>query len=246
MTQKNINQLLQAVLLISICMPWHTAWAESSSPLSLGLGVKLLWPAGMEIENQNTEKTVNSDSGAQLGLNLVLQKGRFYTGLNLQGGNYRFNDETPQQTPDEDSETINRSEFDLLVGYYFWERISLFVDLKAINNEWQDQDYKLGFGGLGLGISGFIPLTQKWLLFGSLGFVPVANIEENGKNAGDGTSAALEFGGIYNFNHRNRINFGFKAQQQTYNFDDDFNNGQKQTHGLFGLFVGYNHLFLFD
>jgi len=99
----------------------------------------------------------------------------------------------------------------------------------------------MDFAGLGAGISGFIPLSERWILFGSFGFVPVGNVEGNGTKIGDGNSGALEFGAVFKFNQRNRLNFGLKSQWQNYEFDD----GSKQEHQLNGLFLGYNHLFLF-
>jgi hypothetical protein len=235
----------------------HTAAAQS--PMSLGLGVKLLgsqWSG----DNVTSDTTFKSTNGGQFGLNLVFQKGRFYTGFNFQGGNYKFKDNTPDQisktdstyavTPTQDA-TIKRGEADILVGYYFWPKISLFLDIKSISDEWLDDNkdsanYGTDFLGLGLGISGFIPLNEQWTLYGSFGLVPNGNIKQrNGDKAdlGSGSSGALEFGSIFNITNQHRLNFGLKSQWQDYKFDNAQNDEQK--HQLTSVFLGYNYVFFF-
>jgi hypothetical protein len=135
--------------------------------------------------------------------------------------------------------SIERNEFDLLFGYYFWPRVSLFLDFKAINSKWNTLDYKTEFGGIGFGATGFIPLNQNWVMHGTIGIVPAGNVEVNGANKGDGNSGAIEFGAVYSINAHNRINFGIKLQSQTYEFDD----GTEQSHQLNGLYLGYNYIF---
>jgi hypothetical protein len=219
--------------------------SHAAGPLSLGLGVKLMannWKG----ENKNSDIEFESTEGGQFGFNAVLQKGKFYAGLNLQGGDYTFEDDLPEAVAAKepvatDKVTIERGEWDILMGYYFWPRVSLFLDLKAIGTNWKKYDYSLTFWGPGLGASGFIPLNRNWLLFGSLGIVPIGNLEVDNNSVGDGTSAAFEFGAAYHFNRRNRINFGIKTQSQNYKFDS----GEEQQHQVNSLFLGYNHLFLF-
>jgi len=244
-------------LLLTACAISQSAAAQS--PMSLGLGVKLLgsqWKG----DNVGSNTTFESDSGGQFGLNLVFQKGRFYTGFNFQSGNYRFKNNAPDQisktnsvyskTPVQDV-TIKRGEADILAGYYFWPKISLFLDIKSISSEWDDknsntENYSNNFLGLGMGVSGFIPLNEKWTLFGSFGVVPSGVIKQtNGdKNEiGKGNSGALEFGSIFNIASQHRINFGIKSQWQNYKFDNDQNDEQK--HQLAAVFLGYNYVFFF-
>jgi hypothetical protein len=236
--------------------------AAAQSPASLGLGVKLLgsqWTG----DNVDSDTTYKSSNGGQFGLNLVFQKGRFYTGFNFQGGDYKFKDDAPDQISKSDSQyskvqlqkgeevTIKRDEADLLVGYYFWPKISLFLDIKSISSVWDDKDkdttnYGTNYVGLGLGVSGFIPLNQQWTLFGSFGLVPKGTIKQkNGDKAeiGSGSSGALEFGSIYNITNQHRINFGLKSQWQNYKFDNEQNDEQK--HQLTSVFIGYNYVFFF-
>jgi len=244
-------------LLLTASVLSHSAAAQG--PMSLGLGVKLLgsqWKG----DNVDSDTTFESSNGGQFGLNLVFQKSRFYTGFNFQSGNYKFKDDAPDQirktdstyakTPAQDV-TIKRGEADILVGYYFWPKVSLFLDIKAISSEWDDNNsdttnYGTDFLGLGLGVSGFIPLTNQWTLFGSFGVVPSGNIKQrNGDKAdlGSGSSGALEFGSIFNITNQHRINFGLKSQWQDYKFDDPQSNEQK--HQLTSVFLGYNYVFLF-
>ena len=249
-------------LIVTASLFAHSGAAQSAattSPMSLGLGVKLLgsqWKG----DNVDSDTTFESSNGGQFGLNLVFQKGRFYTGLNLQSGDYKFKDDAPDQISKTDSTysktpvqdiTIKRGEADILVGYYFWPKVSLFLDIKSISNVWDDKDpdtdnYATEFLGLGLGVSGFIPLNEQWTLFGSFGVVPSGTIKQkNGDNneIGNGNSGALEFGSIFNITNQHRINFGLKSQWQNYKFDNDQSDEQK--HQLASVFLGYNYVFFF-
>lgn len=254
MKTKNITV---SFLLLTASLISHTAAAQN--PMSLGLGVKLLgsqWKG----DNVDSDTTFESTNGGQFGLNLVFQRGRFYTGFNFQSGNYKFKDDAPDQISKTDSVytktpvqdiTIKRGEADLLVGYYFWPKISLFLDIKSISSVWDDnnkdtENYGTDFVGLGMGVSGFIPLNEKWTLFGSFGLVPKGTIKQrNGDKdeIGSGNSGALEFGSIFNITNQHRINFGLKSQWQNYKFDDNQNNEQK--HQLSSVFIGYNYVFYF-
>jgi len=218
---------------------------QAKGDMGLSLGVKLLG-TNWQGNNQQSDTTFDTTEGGQFGFNIGFQKAKFYTGLSFQGGEYTFKDEAPDQvTPigsfPSSNVIISRGEFDLLAGYFFWEHISLFVDLKSISNTWSDTGYQQRFTGFGLGASGFWPLSKKWSLYGSVGFVPIGQVETSGSNIGDGTSGALEFGGAFHFNQRNRLTFGLKAQSQTYNYDS----GDKTESRLNGVFVGYNHIFPF-
>jgi hypothetical protein len=233
--------------------------AQAQSPMSLGLGVKLL---GSQWKGDNVDSgtSFESTNGGQFGLNLVFQKGRFYTGFNFQSGNYKFKDNTPDQisktgstytvTPTQDA-TIKRGEADILAGYYIWPRVSLFLDIKSISSEWDDKNqntknYGMDFLGLGLGVSGFIPLNEQWTLFGSLGVVPNGTVKQrNGDKAdlGSGSSGALEFGSIFNITPQQRINFGLKSQWQDFKFDST--PAIEQKHQLTSIFLGYNYVFFF-
>jgi hypothetical protein len=255
----NTKHVIASCLLLAAGALAPTAHAQHS----LGLGVKLLgstWKG----ENVESGNDFESTDGAQLGFNLVYQYNRFYTGFNFQGGDYKFKDDAPDQISKSDDVytttslqsgedvKVNRGEADILIGYYFFPKVSFFLDLKSITSEWKDGDpdtenYANQFIGVGLGVSGFIPLNDNWMLFGSFGFVPNGTIRQtkggDNDDIGNGNSGALEFGGIYNFNRNNRLNFGLKSQWQNYEFDDPDRSEQK--HQVGSLFIGYNYLFLF-
>ncbi|KPJ94286.1 MAG: hypothetical protein AMJ53_05550 [Gammaproteobacteria bacterium SG8_11] len=249
----NTKNLLLSSLILATSVLSQVAHAQHS----LGLGVKLL---GSTWKGDNVDSVTDFESttGNQFGFNLVYQYNRFYTGFNFQGGEYKFKDSAPDKiiaigkVPSEDVK-IDRGEGDILVGYYFWPQVSLFLDLKSITSEWKDdnpltQKYATQFVGLGFGVSGYIPLSDSWMLFGSFGVVPNGTIKQiKGSYSGDignGDSGALEFGAIYHFNRNNRLNFGLKSQWQTYEFDNLARSEQK--HQVGSLFIGYNYLFLFE
>jgi len=230
-------------LLFILCL--ISSNAQAKGDMGLSLGVKLLG-TNWQGNNELSDTTFSTTDGGQFGINLAFQKSRFYTGVSFQGGDYTFEDDAPAQvtstaTTPSSNVIISRDELDLLAGYFFWEHISLFIDLKSISNRWSNNDYLQTFYGIGFGASGYWPLNKSWSLYGSVGVVPIGQVTTDGNKIGDGNSGALEFGGAYHFNTRNRITFGLKSQSQTYNYDS----GDKTESRLNGVFVGFNHIFPF-
>ena len=125
----------------------------------------------------------------------------------------------------------------MLVGYYFWSQVSLFVDIKSVTNDWLDGSYKQNFLGLGLGTSGYIPINDKWTLFGSFGFIGGGEIKDNNDNkVGEGSSWALEVGTVYSINERHFLNAGIKTRK--YNFE--YLDSTEQDYSINAIFIGYN------
>ena len=208
------------------------------------LGAKLLG-ASWQGDNGGVGNTFDSTEGGQLGFNIAYQLDRFYTGLSLQTGKYKFNNGSPDQFTTTGrvaaiNTTIRQNDFDLLVGYYFWPQVSLFLDIKAVGNVWQTNDYKQSFSGLGLGISGFNPINQDWTLFGSFGFIRNGEIKDDNKDkVGDGNSHALELGAVLALDGANHLNMGIKLRK--YQFEHI--NGSTQDYTVNALFIGFTHAF---
>jgi len=223
----------------------NTVVANAEDDFKFSVGAKLLASKWKGDNNSSaTEYNQDDDKGGQLGGNISLQKGRFYAGLSLQGGEYTFDGNGPDQVTSTGTVTVtnvkvSRSEFDLIAGYYFWENISLFVDIKNITNEHNKNDYKQNFLGIGFGIAGSWPINKEVSFYGSFGFVTEGDVEANDIKVGTGKTAAFEVGAVFRLSDSHRFNAGLKAQGQEYNFD----NGTIQNHDVSGFFVGYNYLF---
>lgn len=223
-------------------------YAQEDNPLYITLGAKLQG-GNWEGDNENSSDTsFESENGGTFGLRFLMQKGRLYGGISLQGGEYDFEGGSPDRIFDAplpagarsaDEATIERGEVDLLLGYYFWEQVSLFVDFKNVTNEWQDENYALRYSGLGFGVSGFVPLAERWTLFGTFGFVPRLNIRADSDDIGDGTGSALEFGVVWRMLDATNLVFSLRNQHQEYDFDND----AQQTHDIGGIAIGINHRF---
>lgn len=213
----------------------------------LTLGVKLLG-AGWEGDNGSSSSSFNSSEGGQFGFNVSYKLDRFYSGLSLQGGEYSFSGMAPDQFTTSgrvasSNVNVKQADLDLVVGYYFWPRVSLFVDIKAVGNEWQGNSYKQGFSGLGLGVTGFVPLDDSWTLFGSFGFVGNGDVKDDDDNqVGEGSSSALEVGVVYSFDESNHMNIGLKLR----NYELEYLDNSSQNYTVNALFVGYNHVFDLD
>jgi hypothetical protein len=218
---------------------------QAARSLSVGVTAN---GSSWEGDNGSGKSDFESDRGGQLAASINYRVNDFYTGLNLQGGTYDFDSDAPSQFTSKGSLTsrdvkVEHSDFDLLFGYYFWSNVSLFLDFKVTHSEWRDTGYEQAFFGLGFGVSGFHPIDDKWVLFGSFGFVDGDLDDDDGSSDhGDGTSTALVGGAVYRIDKANTINFGLKLR----NYEFDFDDGNEQEYTLNGLFFGYNHTFDFN
>lgn len=215
--------------------------AMAESNISLGV---VLNGSGWKGDNGSGRNDFDSDKGGQFGFRASYSRDRLYFGLSLQGGDYQFNNTGPTQFTSGGEITTNNvdvthSDFDLLAGYYFWPRVSIFLDLKTVASEWQNNGYEQSFSGLGVGISGFNPLNDRWTLYGSWGVVG-GNIKQgDSRELGDASSSALVVGTNYTLSKNNYLNMGLKLRNYEFEYDD----GNQQDYSLNGLFVGYNHVF---
>ncbi|MDH3761774.1 MAG: hypothetical protein OEU50_12390 [Gammaproteobacteria bacterium] len=230
-----------ALLLILAYIPA----VEAAQSLSVGATMN---GSNWKGDNGPGNSDFESDRGGQFAASVNYRVNKFYTGLNLQGGTYDFGSDAPSQFASNGSATsrdvkVEHSDFDLLAGYYFWSNVSLFLDLKVTHSEWRDSGYEQAFSGLGFGVSGFHPINDKWVLFGSFGFVN-GDIDDDDDRAshGDGTSTALVGGAVYRLDKSNTFNFGIKLRNYEFEYDD----GNEQEYSLNGLFFGYNHTFNFN
>lgn len=175
-----------------------------------------------------------------LGLEAKAQHAKWFGGLTLTGGEFKFDTLAPSRPTNplptgSEPVTIKRGEVDLVLGYRFWERISLFLDFKNVTNEWNTDGYKIEYNGLGVGITGFHPLTPEWTLFGNLGFLPM-NIRADGQEVGDARRSALNVGFLYRMSPRFNLRIGLQSQTQT----DKYDGGGEQTHSIGALMFGIN------
>lgn len=233
-----VNKLF--LILFFIALGLNNSYADQR----LTFGAKLL-AAGWNGDNGAGGTDFESDEGGQFGLNVSYRIGNFYTGLNLQRGEYNFKSDAPDKFTvagrvASSNVKIQQSDLDLLFGYYFWSQVSLFVDIKSVTNDWLDEPYKQNFLGLGLGTSGYIPVNDKWTLFGSFGFIGGGEVKDNNdRKVGEGNSWALELGTVYSINERNFVNAGVKTRN--YNFE--YLDSSKQDYNINAIFIGYNYSF---
>ncbi|WP_455199649.1 hypothetical protein [Kaarinaea lacus] len=234
----NKNSLITITLLTAALMISSQSYAEES-PLDVTFGVNLQ-PTKWEGDNKTTGTSFDSDA-TQLQLNARIRKGGFYTGLSFQGAKFDFDGTAPEKVYNNfrlpsSNTTVERGEFDLVFGYYFWKHISFFADFKRTTNKWTDDGYATRYNGLGLGITGWAPVSEKWVFYGSLGFVGLS-IENSNGSIGDGDSGTLNLGFSYRATNHSQLTIGLKSQQHTYNFDE----GSEQKHSLVGLLLGYSY-----
>ncbi|WP_455208036.1 hypothetical protein [Kaarinaea lacus] len=224
------------VLMLFVPLNGHA----EESPVDVTFGVSLQ-PSKWEGDNKTAGTSFDANA-TELQLNLRIRKGGFYTGLSFQGASFDFNGTAPEKVTKigvsvpSSNTTVERGEFDLVFGYYFWKQVSFFADFKRITNKWDDTGYAARYNGLGLGVTGWNPVSENWIFFGSLGFVGL-NIETGGGNIGDGNGGTLVLGFLYKATNHSQFTIGLKSQQQTYKFD----NGSEQKHGIGSLVLGYSY-----
>ena len=219
----------------------NAAFATNYNRYGVGARLQL---SNWKGDNNGSSQDYNANA-TQLAVSFHYQFKRFYSGLSLQSGSFSFtngvpemNSKTTSTTPTNDSATIERGEADLLAGYYFWSHVSLFLDAKSITNTWRDLNYNAKYTGLGIGVSGFVPLPNNWTFYASFGIIPL-KVSADGDNIGDGSGSTLELGMTYAVNKHHNLGIGIKSQSQSYNFDND----HKQKQSLGGLTLAYNFNF---
>ncbi len=227
---------LRVIVLILLTMP-----AVYADNISLGV---VLNGSSWTGDNGAGSGDFDSDRGGQFGFRASYTRDRLYFGLSLQGGDYDFDNSAPTQFTSigpipTANVTITHTDFDLLAGYYFWEQVSLFLDLKSVESTWKNNDYKQSFSGLGIGVSGFHPLNARWTLYGSWGLVGGRIKQGDSVELGDADSTALVVGANYTLSPNNHLNMGVKLR----NYRFDYDSGANQDYSLNGLFIGYNHVF---
>lgn len=235
---RNKIQIKGFVFLIAI---FTSVTIQADNSVSLGVTLNSAEWSG---DKGSGRSSFSSTEGGQFGLSANVKLDRFYVGISLQGGEYSFNSDAPDQFTSVGTVTVSdtkveHNDFDLLAGYYFWPQVSLFVDLKGAGSKWQNNGYEQSFGGLGLGVSAYHPLNTDWLLFGTLGFVNGEIKDNDVSNLGDGKSRALILGSVYTLDKNQHLNFGFRFRKYRFDFDD----GNEQSYTLNGIFVGYTHIF---
>ena len=97
----------------------------------------------------------------------------------------------------------------------------------------------MAYTGLGIGVSGFIPLKQRFMLFGTFGVLLPFPVEANDEKIGEGTGAAVDGGISYTINKDFRVVIGFKLQTHALEFD----NGNKQEHRRNSFYHGVQYQF---
>jgi hypothetical protein len=233
-----VKRLFGLLLVLVSGMYSASVWSAENG-YRFGVDVKLQ-PTTWEIDNKGGTEKQSAQAG-QFGFGLQGQINRFYAGISFFGGEFRFNQPPAKPTDDglisANSKKINRAELDLIAGYNVWSNISLFIDIKSVSNDWVGENYKLQYGGLGLGVNGHYNLSSRWSLYGTFGVVSL-NVQINGDNSGDGSATAIELGTGYKLTERINLALGIKGQE----FDLNFNSGLKQTQNVGGLMLRANYV----
>ena len=238
--QKTILNFAMTAFLLTVLILLTPASSYASGAVTLGVTLN---GSNWKGDNGSGNSSFESSEGGQFGLSANYRVENFYTGISVQGGDYDFNGVAPDQFTNAGVTSVNNtkvahSDIDILFGYYFWPRVSIFMDLKGVGSKWANNGYLQTFGGLGFGASGFYPLNKNWLLFGTAGFVNGDIKDDDVAVIGSGNSKALTLGGVYTLQKNHYLNVGIKFRKYTFDYDD----GNDQEYTLNGLFVGYNYV----
>ncbi len=219
-----------------------TTFAASETPITLTLGAKL-HSGGWTGENKGSiTGDIESTNGKGMGLSVGLRRDRWFSVLALQTGSYDFDDKQPiyDTNPigaEEESLTVDSGFFSIGVGYQLTPYFALQGGFKSHGQTWEKFNRDITYVGVGVGATGFYPLSKTWTLYGTLGLNNMTIEDDSGNNIGDAGSSSLELGAAYRLTPVSSLSFGFKNEAVVAEFDS----GNEQEHNLANLFIGYNH-----
>lgn len=182
---------------------------------------------------QNTKSTWSGAEGSRnfssssniVNLNISMQSERFYGGLNLRGGSFKF----PKDGPDhpnnatyDHSRPLSVSGVDIIFGYDFWRSVSIFIGIKSTAITWPTKD-SITWTGAGGGVSGFYPFTRKIIAYSTFSITPMF-VDANDKAAGRGAFIGFDLGLSYLLGKRFSINVGLRSENLTYRIENETNN----------------------
>jgi hypothetical protein len=232
-----VNILCRGLAVCIVLSAGYNTAALADAPVFNGGAIIAL--GGWSVDDDGSTRA--KGSGSLLNLHMALQWNQAYAGVGLSGGKFDFGTHAPRQptvpAAPLQSGTLQRGEFDAVLGYYFWERYSLFAALKSTSAQWDD-GYTLATGGLGAGVSAQHTIAPLWSLLWHFGVMSLDAKHDQDK-IGTGSATTLEFDGQYHASATTGLHFGLKLQGQKLDFD----NGVQQTHNLSTLVFGVNHTF---
>lgn len=188
----------------------------------------------------NTSNGNYQQGGSRIGTTLSIRAGKFFSGINLIRGDYKFDGKTPDRpsgvTPSAPV-TVLRNDVDLVFGYQVHPRFAPTIALKSIVNEWVSDGYRAGASGLGIGLALNQPIRTPLHLYGNISlFVGPAHINDAKFGKSGGTS--LEIGLSYQIK-----NTAFSGSLMSQGLLMEFDNGNKLEYAVGGLSFGVQHRF---
>lgn len=238
----NVVVKFKPTFLLVVSMLLNSGFALASER-GMNFSVKMLG-GNFTGQNKTSGTEFESSEGGQLLLSMAYQNGRFYTGLNIQGGVYTFDKQAPDQvrpvfTFQKSNDKVAHAETDLVFGYYLIKQLSVFIDLKTVTDTWESNQHAQTFSGAGLGVAGYWPINDQWTIYGSLGAIPSGELKYDGEKIGSGVNRSLDIGALFKLTNNHRLTFGVKQTRYEYEYDK----GDEQVHNIGGVYVGYNYAF---
>jgi len=255
----NINNYIKKTVIITLLFMspavvlanhGHAEKKKSStkSSLDMNAGIRQLYIT-WEGSNDSTNTTFK-DEAAMIGADLTLRYDKFFGGISLIGGEFKFNGNAPDRptapNPASATTAIKRIEFNLIAGYQITRNFSVFTDIQNITNDWKGEDYSIEYTGFGVGANGNVILSPHWIIFGTIGFIPVKISDSSGNNSndnsdiGNGRGASFELGGTYVIQHDMSMSLSLKVQSREFDYDTALD----QTHDISGLMFRFNYTFM--
>jgi len=175
-----------------------------------------------------------SSSSNILNLNIGLQSARFYGGLNVSGGAFKFATDGPNHPNNvtyDHTKALTVSGVDIIAGFDFWRLGSIFVGVKNTTITWPTND-SISWTGAGGGLSGFYPFTSKIIAHGTFSLMPMF-VDANDKAVGRGAFIGFNLGLTYLFAKRFSVNVGLRSENLSYQIE-----GETNSYSFGGLNIG--------
>lgn len=233
------NDIKKAVIAFILLLAPGITMAEPTVGMNIGARHQFTTWEG---SNNSTGSKFDA-TASMVGVDFTLRYADFYGGVSLLGGSFEFKGNAPDRptkgNPVSASTTIRRTEFNLIGGYYIIPQLSVFIDLQNIKNDWKGEDYTVEYNGFGLGLSGHHQIAPHWIIYGSIGIVPLKIEQPKNTEIGDGRGGSLEIGGSYILKDNMTISLSLKSQSREF----DYTTAPDQTHDVGGLLARFNYTF---
>ena len=123
----------------------------------------------------------------------------------------------------------SRTDLDMVLNYQLYPTIPVYVGyqqrrLSVVNKDDQSRSFDDIQHGIGLGITKYLPIKPRWLLFGGMTFnaiVAASDLKEGPTDRGKGFSSSIRVGTLYSISQIFSLGLSVKARSTNVDYGGD-------------------------